>query len=92
MRLEHHLVGGYVRYISPHVIIIMLNGTKCTHFQLTSINKLPAQLLERPQSLIFVFIVCTQTHDTDDSWLIERQPDVLLFSPTAFVNGMTICR
>ena len=23
MRLEHHLVGGYVRYISPHVIIII---------------------------------------------------------------------
>ena len=24
MRLEHHLVGGYVRYISPHIIIIMV--------------------------------------------------------------------
>ena len=23
MRLEHHLVGGYVRYISPDIIIIM---------------------------------------------------------------------
>ena len=23
MHLEHHLVGGYVRYISPHIIIIM---------------------------------------------------------------------
>ena len=22
MRLEHHLVGGYVRYTSPHIIII----------------------------------------------------------------------
>ena len=21
MRLEHHLVGGYVRYINPHIII-----------------------------------------------------------------------
>ena len=21
MRIEHHLVGGYVRYISPHIII-----------------------------------------------------------------------
>ena len=21
LRLEHHLVGGYVRYISPHIII-----------------------------------------------------------------------
>ena len=25
MRLEHHLVGGYVRYISPHIIIILLH-------------------------------------------------------------------
>ena len=24
MCLEHHLVGGYVRYISPHIIIIMV--------------------------------------------------------------------
>ena len=23
MRLEHHLVGGYVRNISPHIIIII---------------------------------------------------------------------
>ena len=24
MRLEHHLVGGYVRYISPHISIIII--------------------------------------------------------------------
>ena len=24
MRLEHHLVGGYVRYISPHIITIII--------------------------------------------------------------------
>ena len=46
MRLEHHLVGGYVRYISPHIIIIItssgyqilllrvpsapVHGTQCT--------------------------------------------------------------
>ena len=29
MRLEHHLVGGYVRYISPHIIIIIIND-ECT--------------------------------------------------------------
>ena len=23
MRLEHHLVGGYLRYISPYIIIII---------------------------------------------------------------------
>ena len=29
MRPEHHLVGGYVRYISPHniIIIIIINTT-----------------------------------------------------------------
>ena len=27
MRLEHHLVGGYVRYISPYVIIIIKSTT-----------------------------------------------------------------
>ena len=27
MRLEHHLVGGYVRYISPHIIIIIIINT-----------------------------------------------------------------
>ena len=26
MRLEHHLVGGYVRYISPHIIIIIIEN------------------------------------------------------------------
>ena len=26
MRLEHHLVGGYVRYISPHIIIIIITN------------------------------------------------------------------
>ena len=25
MHLEHHLVGGYVRYISPYIIIIIIN-------------------------------------------------------------------
>ena len=24
MRLEHHIVGGYVRYINPHIIIIII--------------------------------------------------------------------
>ena len=28
MRLEHHLVGGYVRYISPYIIIIIIQSSK----------------------------------------------------------------
>ena len=28
MRLEHHLVGGYVRYISPYIIIIIIMNFK----------------------------------------------------------------
>ena len=37
MRLEHHLVGGYMRYISPHniIIIIKLWNTFC---QITPID------------------------------------------------------
>ena len=30
MRLEHHLVGGYVRYISPHIIIIKHEYVHCS--------------------------------------------------------------
>ena len=40
MRLEHHLVGGYVRYISPHIIIIIISDQIlgiCRH----KLNKLP---------------------------------------------------
>ena len=33
MRLEHHLVGGYVRYISPHIIIIIINLFKNFYFE-----------------------------------------------------------
>ena len=32
MRLEHHLVGGYVRYISPHIIIIITRWLRCAWF------------------------------------------------------------
>ena len=31
MRLEHHLVGGYVGYISPYIIIIMYIWTFLTN-------------------------------------------------------------
>ena len=31
MRLEHHLVGGYVRYVSPHIIIIIIMSNNRTH-------------------------------------------------------------
>ena len=35
MRLEHHLVGGYVRYISPYIIIIIIiiNNAQCSKTQ-----------------------------------------------------------
>ena len=29
MRLEHHLVGGYVRYISPYIIMIIIDVGLC---------------------------------------------------------------
>ena len=41
MRLEHHLVGGYVRYISPHIIIIIIiNVITCTNIVPKVINSL----------------------------------------------------
>ena len=32
MRLEHHLVGGYVRYISPYIIILLNFDFGKSHF------------------------------------------------------------
>ena len=42
MRLEHHLVGGYVRYISPHIIIIIIIIIIIkTNVIMSCLNKLP---------------------------------------------------
>ena len=38
MRLEHHLVGGYVRYISPHIIIEYFHGAREIFLRLYLIN------------------------------------------------------
>ena len=38
MRLEHHLVGGYVRYISPYIIII-ISSTSSTSSVLLRISR-----------------------------------------------------
>ena len=53
MRLEHHLVGGYVRYISPHIIIIIISHpTECNrskyvryknYYRITLLNNLIRQ-------------------------------------------------
>ena len=40
MRIEHHLVGGYVRYISPHIIIIINHLKKKTDFNLFNFKEL----------------------------------------------------
>ena len=54
MRLEHHLVGGYVRYISPHIIIIITCGPiirfhfssrRVKYYRDLTINILPSQVL-----------------------------------------------
>ena len=46
MRLEHHLVGGYVRYISPHIIIIM----KYRQHQYLSVSKIGCSCCLHPVS------------------------------------------
>ena len=38
MPLEHHLVGGYVRYISPYIIIIINRGPIVLRPRLTPEN------------------------------------------------------
>ena len=38
MRLEHHLVGGYVRYISPYIIIIIINDLTSCQFVKSSLS------------------------------------------------------
>ena len=54
MRLEHHLVGGYVRYISPHIIIIIIISA-------VIVNKEPIQdgwQCDRILLVIDVLILC----------------------------------
>ena len=41
MRLEHHLVGGYVRYISPHIIIIINLCLKENNYKLVHVHVYP---------------------------------------------------
>ena len=47
MRLEHHLVGGYVRYISPHIIIIIIVVQNYVEKR-SSISLLPPTILKSP--------------------------------------------
>ena len=41
MRLEHHLVGGYVRYISPHIIIIIIPMVSTYRKEMTNFPLFP---------------------------------------------------
>ena len=56
MRLEHHLVGGYVRYISPHIIIIIITplvfGNVCS-FQLFVFKKYIIKLTYKKGAHVF---------------------------------------
>ena len=56
MRLEHHLVGGYVRYISPHIIIIIITSeARGTLSQTLKAACFPS-LVYRDQFLTSVFL------------------------------------
>ena len=56
MRLEHHLVGGYVHYISPYIIIIIIIISKCSFNFLSSVYS--------------VRIFCFDIHNCDWHWKI----------------------
>ena len=68
MRLEHHLVGGYVRYISPHIIIIICNCLQCLilvillYFEIKVNAKLHIYKCQHHYTLLpamFVYDVCS---------------------------------
>ena len=46
MRLEHHIVGGYVRYISPHIIILLIWGV-ILDSQVTEISEILQKYLHK---------------------------------------------
>ena len=50
MRLEHHLVGGYVRYISPHIIIIIIMTLTAIHLLYYITNSPHNHMVDRPIS------------------------------------------
>ena len=47
MRLEHHLVGGYVRYISPYIIIIIIYIQDITALSIQSVQVTLSHLISR---------------------------------------------
>ena len=52
MRLEHHLVGGYVRYISPYIIIIIILSIKYAYKELPVANAYCKYLFKSPHTYI----------------------------------------
>ena len=58
MRLEHHLVGGYVRYISPYIIIIINH------------NMLNKEFFHEIQTTPHTFCIYFQNFNSDlaDTW------------------------
>ena len=58
MRLEHHLVGGYVRYISPYIIIIIIMQKPIFY------NKLFTGIDFRDQQIFETLLVQEETKTT----------------------------
>ena len=57
MPLEHHLVGGYVRYISPHIIIIITVSASVEYCAISLIGY-PAQGTDaaREAAILFTYL------------------------------------
>ena len=51
MRLEHHLVGGYVRYISPYIILLLTVEWWTPNSLATARRSLPAWSMPMARSL-----------------------------------------
>ena len=62
MRLEHHLVGGYVRYISPHIIIILLLISLKRNHVRTHIVMLSTYILNAHHEALNTHLEALNTH------------------------------
>ena len=63
MRLEHNLVGGYVRYISPHIIILLLSILTSSSVSLSRSCRFPlaSSVISARAVLNFSFSICVSS-------------------------------
>ena len=76
MRLEHHLVGGYVRYISPHIIILLLLLGGMVYVEMTSQLQTQHNTLNVVSDPFQCKLLIQQSHVTRDDVIICNKRDM----------------